>query len=315
MLEDKIEDPLVSVGVLTYNSAKTVLETLESIKAQTYKNIELIISDDASKDNTVEICKKWIDENKDRFVRCEVLTVPENTGIPANANRRIMASNGIWCKGIAADDVLLPDCIENFINYVNENPEAEIVFARLQPFKNVLDEKNFMQEGDYGAKWFCENLDTPEKQYHHLLNDFYCHASTMFAKLSLVRSVKYDEDLRIIEDYPMWLRLTKVGVRFFYMDKIVAYYRISNASTCGNNGTLRTKLVFRLGLEPFRRKYIYPNKPFYYRFFSNMRYHQLMLLKKFGLLEPSNGKFKDVLLSFFYYAMSPHLIILKKFVK
>ena len=123
-------NPLVSVGVLTYNSSKTVLETLESIKAQTYQNIELIISDDASKDNTVEICKEWVEKNKDRFVRCEILTVPENTGIPANVNRRIAASRGEWSKGIAADDALLPDCIENFINYVKEHPEAEIIFAK-----------------------------------------------------------------------------------------------------------------------------------------------------------------------------------------
>ena len=52
--------PLVSVVIITYNSEKTIIETLESIKNQTYKNIELIISDDFSKDNTVEICKQCI---------------------------------------------------------------------------------------------------------------------------------------------------------------------------------------------------------------------------------------------------------------
>ena len=53
--------PLVSVPVITYNSAKFVLETLESIKAQTYQNIELVISDDCSTDNTVQICRDWVD--------------------------------------------------------------------------------------------------------------------------------------------------------------------------------------------------------------------------------------------------------------
>ena len=60
-------NPLVSIIVITYNSSKYVLETLESAKAQTYQNIELIVTDDCSNDNTVEICRKWIEENKERF--------------------------------------------------------------------------------------------------------------------------------------------------------------------------------------------------------------------------------------------------------
>lgn len=55
-----IKNPLVSVIVITYNSSKYVLETLNSVAAQTYDNIELIISDDCSKDNTVEICRNWL---------------------------------------------------------------------------------------------------------------------------------------------------------------------------------------------------------------------------------------------------------------
>ena len=55
------QDILVSVVVITYNSEKYILETLESIKTQSYKNLELIISDDCSKDDTVMICRDWLD--------------------------------------------------------------------------------------------------------------------------------------------------------------------------------------------------------------------------------------------------------------
>ena len=81
------EQPLVSVPVVTYNSANTILETLESIKAQTYPNIELIISDDCSTDNTIELCLEWLELYKERFTRTEVLTVEKNTGVSANVNR------------------------------------------------------------------------------------------------------------------------------------------------------------------------------------------------------------------------------------
>jgi alpha-1,3-rhamnosyltransferase len=85
-MEEK-EQPLVSVRVITYNSSKTVIETLDSIYNQTYPNIELIISDDCSKDDTVAICREWVNQHKERFARTEILTVPQNTGVSANINR------------------------------------------------------------------------------------------------------------------------------------------------------------------------------------------------------------------------------------
>ena len=75
------ENPLFSIIIVTYNSSPYVLETLESARAQTYQNIELIITDDCSIDNTVNICREWIDKNKERFVRTELITVEQNTGI------------------------------------------------------------------------------------------------------------------------------------------------------------------------------------------------------------------------------------------
>lgn len=78
---------LVSIPVITYNSAKTVIETLDSIKAQTYPNIELIISDDCSTDDTVQLCREWIEKNGERFERTELISVTKNTGVSGNNNR------------------------------------------------------------------------------------------------------------------------------------------------------------------------------------------------------------------------------------
>lgn len=280
------ENPLVSVGVLTYNSAKTVLETLESIKAQTYKNIELVISDDASKDNTVEICKKWLEENKGRFVRAEILTVPENTGIPANANRRVMSAKGVWSKGIAADDLLAPDCIENFINYIKENPEAKIIFAKMRRFREVFKEENFQDITDFHAKYFCETYKTPKEQYKALLLKMYCSPVTMFARLEVLQKIKYDERFKTIEDYPMWLRLTNAGVKFDYMDKVVAYYRLSQNSISANSGiNIRQRILFLKYTKDFRMTYLYPNLPLLRKMKLRIRYLKIEIYERLGLLE------------------------------
>ncbi|MBO5780953.1 MAG: glycosyltransferase [Opitutales bacterium] len=304
--------PLVSVGILTYNSAKTVLETLESVKAQTYKNIELIISDDASKDDTIEVCRKWIEENKDRFVRCEILTVPENTGIPANANRRIAAAKGEWSKGIAADDLLLPDCVENFVNYVKENPDAKIIFAKMQRFKEVFKEENFRDITDANAKCFCETYKTPKEQYNALLLRMRCSPVTMFAKLEILKEIKYDESFKTIEDYPMWLRLTKAGVKFSYMDKIVAYYRLSQSSISANSfSSLQKTMKFVLTTKDFKMAYIYPNLPFLRRMKLRLTYLKIEIFERLGLLKENVSPKKLALLRLLNAMTSP-VMLLKK---
>ena len=128
------QDCLVSCTVLAYNSASTILEALESIKAQTYQNIELIVSDDCSTDDTVELCRKWIAQNSDRFVRVELITVDHNTGVCANSNRVLRACKGLWRKGIAADDKLLPNCVSDFIAFVREYPEARWVSSNMRAY-------------------------------------------------------------------------------------------------------------------------------------------------------------------------------------
>ena len=55
---------LVSISVITYNSSKYILDTLDSVKAQTYPNLELVISDDCSTDNTIDLCKDWVKRTK-----------------------------------------------------------------------------------------------------------------------------------------------------------------------------------------------------------------------------------------------------------
>lgn len=136
----KEEQPLVSIIVITYNSAKYVLETLESARAQTYQNIELIISDDGSQDNTVEMCKDWLSENNKCFVSTELLTVEKNTGVPANCNRGIKAAQGEWIKFIAGDDILLSTCVEDNVKYV-PGKDIKILLSSVKLFDTTGKEK------------------------------------------------------------------------------------------------------------------------------------------------------------------------------
>ena len=112
---------LVTVIVITYNSAKYVLETLESVYRQSYNNIELIVSDDCSKDNTVSICQQWVDTNRNRFISAKVIQTENNSGICGNYNFALKNANGNWIKYIAGDDILEDNCIERFVSNIKPN--------------------------------------------------------------------------------------------------------------------------------------------------------------------------------------------------
>ena len=83
---------LVSVITATYNSSDFITETLDSIFNQTWEAVELIITDDNSLDDTVEVCRQWLNAKSSRFIRTELITSEVNTGVSGNANRGLMAA-------------------------------------------------------------------------------------------------------------------------------------------------------------------------------------------------------------------------------
>ena len=88
MIQTNTNNPFVSIIVVTYNSSKYILDALASIKDQNYQNFELIISDDCSTDNTIQICTNWVKANQ-AFVnfKTTIIKSKTNTGVTANCNR------------------------------------------------------------------------------------------------------------------------------------------------------------------------------------------------------------------------------------
>ena len=240
--KDMNNQPLVSVPIITYNSSETILETLESIKKQTYQNIELIISDDCSKDNTVEICQKWVEENKGRFVRTDIITVDQNTGVSANLNRVDAACQGEWVKGIAGDDVLLPTCIEEFVKYVNQYPDTLYVFCKMEGFGRPQEEVDEYMNRCFDYSFFSLSA---KEQYKRLVFKGNCiPAPTSFYNRVKTKSSVFANDERIpmIEDYPKWMRITKSGIQLCFVDKELVRYRLSeNSISTTHTPSLKTK--------------------------------------------------------------------------
>lgn len=222
--------PIVTVIVYSYNSSQYIFETLESIRNQTYPSLMLIISDDCSTDNTVEICKKWIDKNESRFIKTKLLTYEKNTGISVNANRAWDACETEYFKDIAGDDVLLPNCIQDYVDYMQEHPETVVVFARVRLFRVYLGIKMWYKESIHDYGFF--DLSSKE-QYHSLINNGNrLPASSCFYNIKKLRemSFKHDERIPLLEDYPKWIMLTRRGVKLVLLNKHTVAYRLNNNS-------------------------------------------------------------------------------------
>ena len=244
--------PIVSVNVLMYNSSKYILETLESIKAQTYQNIELIMSDDKSTDNTVQICEKWIAKNKDRFATYQILVPDHNTGQCGNYNRAFRAATGEWIKEIDGDDLLLPNCLTDLMEFVSANPEAKYVFGKTTFF--VKKGKKYSVKPPVDYSFFNKSID---EQLNQLLFEKNCIFSPCsFYNRQYIIDIDFSHDERIpnIEDAPKWINLLRKKVRFFLLDKeIVAYRFYSGIST-----QRRWSLRYYKNLSLFRMLYQYP---------------------------------------------------------
>lgn len=221
-----IENPLISVVVITYNSANTILETLESIKSQTYKNIELIISDDCSKDNTVAICKEWINTHRGRFVRTEIVTTEVNTGTSGNLNRAYAKTNSLWIKGIAGDDVLMNNCIETNVNYILTHTDTEILFSKVK----FIGDENIINRNLKKFKYGAFNLSQKELLYLLLITNF-IPAITLFIRKDVYEDLgKYDESIPLLEDWPFWIKAIKKFKKLSFCNEYTVYYRMSESS-------------------------------------------------------------------------------------
>lgn len=254
-MEDKLV--LVSVVVATYNSSATIIDTLESIKYQTYKKIELIISDDYSQDNTTLLCEDWISANRSLFVDTKIIKSLVNTGVAANFNRGIKSSNGVWIKTIAGDDLLIKNAIQIFIE---ESSKYDFPFyvSELELFGGN-QAKNKKYQSIINAKLKKIALLNREKQYRKALVEGFAPGPGWFYKKEIWQKLKaFNENYPFTEEYDFELKLLKL-YPIKLVDKKLVKWRQRDDSLSNDKNSLSYKEDSRYYWEE-RRNIIKKNK-------------------------------------------------------
>lgn len=296
----EMQDCLVSVLVMSFNASNYILDILESIKNQTHKNIELVVADDASKDNTVDIVEKWIADNESFLTGYRISASKGNKGTCRNLNDALKYCSGDYVKIIAADDILFPTCIEDCLEYCLSNDEEMVIGDALWVLDDGVTETPHLKEPI--PKEVFYNLSA-EEQHKILLehNNIICTPGEFYKKSFLERFKGFDEEYDIIEDYPFWLKITAAGEQIHYLDKKVVKYRQS--ATSATNPEKNTAIYNVRASKASKR------------IFYNLRYKGLMKEKKVGLVAKNVKTYliRDLVIAFGNSRKNIFCRVLKRF--
>ncbi len=220
-----MSQPLVTIGVGNYNNAKYVLDTLKSIEEQTYDNIELVIIDDCSTDESLGMIREWLKSYNKPF---KLIAHEKNMGVCVVCNAIINNANGKYVAFLATDDAMMPDKISVQVNILEKaGSDVCAVFSDAYLMKD---------DGSPMYGWFIQRYykgfeDIPTGNIYEplLLLHLFMPSPTVLIKMEAYKKVgQFDENLAY-EDYDMWLRLAR-EYKFIFSDYVSMRYRVRSSS-------------------------------------------------------------------------------------
>ena len=197
------DNPLVSMIVFCYNQSRFVVETLESVKGQTYKLTQLIILDDCSSDDSVAVIENWLQNNR---IDCTFVRHRTNEGICKSVNEALSLATGKYISPIASDDIWLPDKIARQVEIMESQPnDVGVVYSDAIQ----IDEHGQTLPGLFIASHW-NLLEMPQGRILTSLLDgnFVVPTTTLIRKSCYDKVGVYDEDLPW-EDWDMWMRIAR----------------------------------------------------------------------------------------------------------
>jgi glycosyltransferase involved in cell wall biosynthesis len=198
----------------TYNRERFIGEAIESIIAQTYENWELIIVDDGSKDNTVNIINTY--QVKD--TRIKLFQFSENKGIPFARNKCLELANGEYLANLDSDDIALPQRLEKQIEFMEKNLEIGVCGA--QAF--YIDSR-----GKKLSNPFLVPLSDQEIKFNILFQIVWIHNPSAMIRKHLLQAIQYDEEYIYAQDLKLWIDLFD-KTKFHNLSDFLICYRSHN---------------------------------------------------------------------------------------
>ncbi len=229
----------VSVILPSYNHERYVGEAVQSALNQTLRDIEIIIIDDASRDNSVEVLKSFADERIKLFVH------EQNRGLSVTANDCIRQARGQYVAMLNSDDVWERDKLELQVDYLDNHPEMAAVFGKVK----WIDADGIPITQDSFP--YLHIFDVENRSRYEWLRHFFAFGNCLSHPSSLVRREcfsqvgLYDITLANVQDFDLWVRICLKYDIHILDEKLVRFRRISEeANLSGNNARSRKRIQF-----------------------------------------------------------------------
>lgn len=212
--------PKISVCMPTYNGSDYLRSAIDSVLAQSYSDFELIIVDDMSKDNTVEIVESYCD-SRIRFYKNET-----NQGLVGNWEQCLANATGDYIHFLFQDDFMYPSCLEKKMNLMERNSSSSLCFSA----SYVIDKNDVitLKRRPLRGNRVMDGISFARKSFHR--HNLYGEPSNvMFRKSAADKVGSFNNMLAYTPDWEYWLRLSTVG-SVCYVDDYLACFRVSSGS-------------------------------------------------------------------------------------
>ena len=218
--------PAISVCIPTYNGAKYIAQTIESILNQTFTDFEIIVSDDGSPDETLEIVGSF---NDPRIVRIDRLS---KVGAEANWNNAVANASASLVKLVCQDDILYPECLEVEVQTMSKSENQDVSFCfHLRDFVTPNSRKLSSRRVGYSNLQKYSKTEILTKVVRSGGNPIGEPMAVTMRKLSLNSAGKFRGDYVI--DLDMWSKLSDQGSALF-IEQHLSAFRISKTSWTSN---------------------------------------------------------------------------------
>lgn len=205
------EAPAVTIVIPAYNAARYIGQTLDSVKAQTFSDYEVIVVNDGSNDQAE------LEQILQHHPLPIIYLAQENKGVSAARNAAIKIAKGKFYAQLDADDQWTPDYLEVQLGILSDNPDVALVYPNATIIGDGLDG---------GLEFMKITPSEGEVNFESLVRQKCTVMTCVTARMSAIREAgMFDESIRSCEDFDLWLRIVKNGGRIIYHRRILVLYR------------------------------------------------------------------------------------------
>ena len=214
-----MENPCISVIIPSYNHASYIGQAIESVLSQSFKSFELLIADDCSTDNSIEIIKKFSDS------RIRTFFLERNLGAVPILDFLINEAKGDYIALLNSDDFWYPSKLEKQYEIMQKKPDLGASFT----WANIVDENGRVLSNTdvpYAEVFIQRNKSQGEWLNHFFYNsNCLCHPSILIKRTIFEEIGSYKHYLRQIPDFELWIRLIKSYPIYIHEERLVAHRR------------------------------------------------------------------------------------------